>query len=60
LTLNKKIRNGQILYFNYILVVGEEEINTGVFDLRDTKTGDRVSSSLTLAKNEQRSNFGKV
>lgn len=34
LTLNKKIRNHQLEHWNYILVAGEEEANTGTVDIR--------------------------
>lgn len=33
-TLNKKIRNAQLAQFNYILVVGEEEMSAGAVDVR--------------------------
>lgn len=33
-TLNKKIRNAQLGQYNYILVVGEDEMNAGAVDLR--------------------------
>eukprot|EP00826_Nyctotherus_ovalis_P065213 TRINITY_DN9581_c0_g2_i2.p1 TRINITY_DN9581_c0_g2~~TRINITY_DN9581_c0_g2_i2.p1 ORF type:complete len:220 (+),score=104.04 TRINITY_DN9581_c0_g2_i2:73-732(+) len=36
-TLNKKIRNAQLEYFNYIIVIGEEEIAAEMVDVRTLK-----------------------
>ncbi|VDD84328.1 unnamed protein product [Mesocestoides corti] len=33
-TLNKKIRNGQLAQYNFILVVGEKELNNGTVNVR--------------------------
>ncbi|KAM7536520.1 hypothetical protein Aperf_G00000081188 [Anoplocephala perfoliata] len=33
-TLNKKIRNGQLQQYNFILVVGEKELNNGTVNVR--------------------------
>jgi len=41
-TINKKVRNAQIAQFNYIAVVGEEEMNTGTVDLRERDNKDRL------------------
>ncbi|MDD4983578.1 MAG: threonine--tRNA ligase [Candidatus ainarchaeum sp.] len=40
ITMNKKIRDGEMLYYNYILVVGEKEASTKSVNarIRDTKT----------------------
>jgi threonyl-tRNA synthetase len=35
LTLNKKIRNAQVSQYNYIGVVGQEEVSSGSVDIRD-------------------------
>ena len=39
-SLNKKIRNAQMLQFNYILVAGQEECDSGQIDIR-TRDGAR-------------------
>jgi threonyl-tRNA synthetase len=46
ITLNKKIRDGELLYYNYILVVGEKEESTKSVNarIRDTK----AQKTLTL------------
>ncbi|EUB58347.1 Threonine--tRNA ligase, cytoplasmic [Echinococcus granulosus] len=33
-TLNKKVRNGQLAQYNFILVVGEKELNNGTVNVR--------------------------
>lgn len=33
-SINKKVRNAQLAQWNYILVAGEEEMNTGTVDVR--------------------------
>jgi threonyl-tRNA synthetase len=48
LTLPKKVRNAQIEQYNYILVVGEEEMNTGTVDVR-SREGDRLGK-FTIPK----------
>jgi threonyl-tRNA synthetase len=40
-TLPKKVRNAQVEQYNYILVVGEEEMTTGTVDVR-SREGDRL------------------
>jgi threonyl-tRNA synthetase len=40
-TLPKKVRNAQIEQYNYIIVVGEEEMNTNSVDVR-SRDGDRL------------------
>jgi len=39
--LKKKIREGEIAQFNYILVVGEDEMKSGCVDVRG-RDGDRI------------------
>jgi len=39
-TLNKKIRNGQLDQFNYIVVCGDQEEQSGTVDIR-TREGGR-------------------
>lgn len=41
LTLNKKIRNHQLEQWNFILVAGEEEVATGMVDIR-TRDNERM------------------
>lgn len=40
-TLNKKIRNGQLAQYNFILVAGEEEMKDGQVDIR-TRDNKRI------------------
>ncbi|RVE53015.1 hypothetical protein evm_002313 [Chilo suppressalis] len=44
-TLNKKVRNAQLAQFNYILVVGEREKNSGTVNVRtrDNKVHGEMS-----------------
>ena len=39
-SLNKKVRNAQIKQFNYILVVGDDEMEAETIDVR-TREGER-------------------
>lgn len=41
-TINKKVRNAQVAQFNFIAVVGEEELKTGSVDLRERDNKDRL------------------
>lgn len=41
-TINKKVRNAQVAQFNYIAVVGEEEMKSGTVDLRERDNKDRL------------------
>ncbi|GMM37607.1 threonine--tRNA ligase [Saccharomycopsis crataegensis] len=65
-TLNKKIRTGQMLKYNFLFIVGEEEQKAGAVNIRNrdieelqTKTGavalDDVIKQLTDLKTSQRS-----
>jgi threonyl-tRNA synthetase len=38
-TLNKKIRNAQLDQYNFILVCGEQEVETGTVDIRTRDSG---------------------
>lgn len=38
-TLNKKVRNGQLDQFNFIVVCGEQEASTGTVDIRTRENG---------------------
>lgn len=40
-TLPKKIRNAQVMQFNYILVAGNEETELGVVEVRNARLGDK-------------------
>jgi threonyl-tRNA synthetase len=40
-TLPKKIRNAQVMQFNYILVAGNEESELGVVEVRNARLGDK-------------------
>ena len=46
ITLNKKIRDGELLYYNYILVVGEKEASTKSVNarIRDTKAQKTITT----------------
>ena len=46
LTLNKRIREAQVEQYNYILVVGEKEIESKTISIRTRDDGDVKSSSL--------------
>lgn len=45
-TLAKKVRKAETSWVPYILVVGEEEVKTGKFDVRFRETGKREKISL--------------
>ena len=47
-TLQKKVRNAQMAQFNYILVIGQEEVNGNCVDVR-TREGGRIGK-YTLEK----------
>lgn len=38
-TLNKKVRNGQLDQYNFVLVCGEQEESTGTVDIRTRENG---------------------
>lgn len=40
-SLNKKVRNAEQMHVNYILVVGEEEVNNSSVAVRNYKTKDQ-------------------
>jgi threonyl-tRNA synthetase len=41
-TLKKKIRNAQLKQCNYMLVVGQDELDAGVVDVRDRATNASI------------------
>ncbi|RJX15921.1 threonine--tRNA ligase [Candidatus Bathyarchaeota archaeon] len=45
-TLAKKVRKAETSWIPYVLVVGEEEVKTGKFDVRFRETGKREKISL--------------
>ena len=45
-SLNKKVRNAQLKQFNYILVVGDEEVQAGTVDVRSRDGGRPGKLSL--------------
>lgn len=45
-SLNKKVRNAEKLHANYILVVGEEEMNAGTVSVRNYKTKEQTSEYI--------------
>ncbi|KAL6294560.1 hypothetical protein ACE6H2_002702 [Prunus campanulata] len=45
-TIQKKVREAQIAQYNYILVVGEEEVKTGQVSLRVRDKGDVTVTSM--------------
>lgn len=45
-SLGKKIRNAETEHVNYILVVGEQEMNTGTLAVRNYKTKAQTSESI--------------
>ena len=47
-TLQKKVRNSQLAQFNYILVIGQDEVNGNCVDVR-TRDGERIGK-YTLEK----------
>ncbi|CAD8184404.1 unnamed protein product [Paramecium pentaurelia] len=46
-TLAKKVRNAQIQYYNFVGVIGEEEVRAGVIDVRDCEKNTRIGK-LTI------------
>ncbi|CAD8053215.1 unnamed protein product [Paramecium primaurelia] len=46
-TLAKKVRNAQIQYYNFVGVIGEEEVRIGVIDIRDCEKNTRIGK-LTI------------
>ena len=47
-TINKKVRNAQLALFNFILVIGQEEVNGNCVDVRN-REGERIGK-YTLEK----------
>ncbi len=44
--LNKKVRNAEKMHNNYILVIGEQELNDGTVSVRNYKTKDQTVEKL--------------
>lgn len=45
--LNKKVRNAETAHINYILVVGEQEMNSGSLAVRNYKTKEQTTERVT-------------
>ena len=45
--LNKKVRNAETAHINYILVVGEQEMNSGTLAVRNYKTKEQTTERMT-------------
>ena len=46
-SLSKKIRNAETAHINYILVVGEQEKNSGTLAVRNYKTKEQTTENIT-------------
>ena len=44
-TLNKKVREGQLAQYNFILVVGEQELLAGTVDVRSRDSADQKKTT---------------
>jgi threonyl-tRNA synthetase len=40
--LNKKVRNAETMHNNYILVIGEQELNNNTVSVRNYKTKEQT------------------
>lgn len=45
-SLGKKMRNAEIDHVNYILVVGEQEMNSGTLAVRNYKTQEKTTENV--------------
>jgi len=41
-TLQSKVRNAQLNQYNYIVVIGEKEVNENTIDVRKREGGERI------------------
>ena len=46
-SLSKKVRNAETAHVNYILVVGEQEKNSGTLEVRNYKTKEQTNENIT-------------
>jgi threonyl-tRNA synthetase len=49
--LNKKVRNAETMHNNYILVIGEQELNNNTVSVRNYKTKEQTVEWLDVFKN---------
>lgn len=61
-SLSKKIRNTETAHVNYILVVGEQEKNSGTLAVRNYKTKEQTTENITdfVARIQQEINEKKL
>ena len=61
-SLSKKIRNAETAHVNYILVVGEQEKNSGTLAVRNYKTKEQTTENITdfVARIQQEINEKKL
>lgn len=61
-SLSKKIRNAETAHVNYILVVGEQEKNSGTLAVRNYKTKEQTTENITdfVARIQQETNEKKL
>ena len=61
-SLSKKIRNAETAHINYILVVGEQEKNSGTLAVRNYKTKEQTTENITdfIARIQQEINEKKL
>ena len=61
-SLSKKIRNAETAHINYILVVGEQEKNSGTLAVRNYKTKEQTTENITdfVARIQQEINEKKL
>lgn len=61
-SLSKKVRNAETAHVNYILVVGEQEKNSGTLAVRNYKTKEQTTENITdfIARIQQEINEKKL
>ena len=61
-SLSKKVRNAETAHVNYILVVGEQEKNSGTLAVRNYKTKEQTNENITdfVARIQQEINEKKL
>lgn len=61
-SLSKKVRNAETAHVNYILVVGEQEKNSGTLAVRNYKTKEQTTENITdfVARIQQEINEKKL
>ena len=48
-SISKKIRNGQLAQFNYILILGEQEESTNTVEIRSREGGEKMVTPYILS-----------